>query len=67
MVPLDQLAVSRPDDPLQEAVGRLQAFSLRRGLVLDDGRLAGLLSISDVVRVVDGSRAAKGNGAAEAP
>lgn len=56
MVPVEHVSVSHPDEPLQDAVGRLQAFALHRGLVLEDGRLAGLLSMSDVVRLVQGGR-----------
>lgn len=56
MVPVEHVSVSRPDEPLQDAVARLQAFALHRGLVLEDGRLAGLLSMSDVVRLVQGGR-----------
>ncbi|MCC6833293.1 MAG: site-2 protease family protein, partial [Thermoleophilia bacterium] len=57
MVPVDNVARFRPEEPLGDAVGRLQGFGLHRGLVLDDGgRLAGLLSMSDVARLVQGGR-----------
>ncbi|MFN8122902.1 MAG: site-2 protease family protein [Thermoleophilia bacterium] len=67
MIPVDHVARFRPEEPLQEAVGRLQGFGLHRGLVLDDaGRLAGLLSMSDVARLLQGRprRPAPGAGAA---
>lgn len=57
MIPVDHVASFRPEEPLQQAVGRLQSFGLHRGLVLDEaGRLAGLLSMSDVARLMQGGR-----------
>jgi CBS-domain-containing membrane protein len=41
------------DAPLTEALPRLTAGDLRRLLVVDDGRLAGLLSATDVLRVLE--------------
>lgn len=59
MVPLESVARFRPEEPLHDAVGRLQGFGLRRGLVLDEtGHLAGLLSMSDVLRLLQGGRPA---------
>jgi Zn-dependent protease len=45
--------VISPDAPLTAAMGRLTAGDLRRLLVVDDGRLAGLLSATDVMRVLE--------------
>jgi Zn-dependent protease len=40
------------DDDLLEALDQINAGGINRALVMDDGRLAGLLSITDVVRLV---------------
>ena len=54
MVPLASCAVVAPDDPLEEAFDALIASPLRRALVLDaDGRLAGLLSATDLLRLIE--------------
>jgi CBS domain-containing protein len=53
MVPVDKMPIFHPDEPLTEALERLGASDLNRGLVLEDGRLVGLLSITDVARALE--------------
>ncbi|MET7303370.1 site-2 protease family protein [Embleya sp. NPDC005575] len=52
MLPLSQVTVVGPDDPLAELLPRLESGPEHRVLVVDDGRLLGLLSPSDVTRMV---------------
>jgi predicted transcriptional regulator len=53
MVSLDETPVFRPDEPLVDALERLGRSELNRGVVLEDGRLVGLLSITDVARALE--------------
>jgi len=55
MTSLDDAVAVRSDDTLEEASATLLASPLRRALVLDDGRLAGLLSATDVLRILEAS------------
>jgi Zn-dependent protease/predicted transcriptional regulator len=57
MVELDRLPSLSPDTPLETAVERISQTESNRGLVLDHGRLAGLLSITDATRVIEARRA----------
>ena len=43
----------RPEEPLIGALERLSASEVSRGLVLEDGRLVGLLSITDLIRALE--------------
>jgi CBS domain-containing protein len=53
MLPLDTVPQLRADDPAAEALAELND-GVGRGIVLEDGnRLAGLLSITDVVRALE--------------
>jgi CBS domain-containing protein len=61
-VPLDEALVLRSDDPLADAAVELSASRLGRALVIDDGRLAGLLSITDVSRLLELRRPAATRG-----
>jgi CBS domain-containing protein len=49
-VPLSDVPVLHEDEPVMEALEELRAGSVQRGLVLADGRLRGLVSISDIAR-----------------
>jgi Zn-dependent protease len=51
--PLDDVLTLAPGDDLGTAASELVADDLRRALVLDDGRLAGLLSMTDVARLIE--------------
>ncbi len=50
--PRDELLTAAPDEPLADLLGRLVGCGDGRALVLDDGRLVGIVSPSDVARVV---------------
>lgn len=56
MYPLDQVAVVRPDTPAAELVASLTAAASRHALVLDDGRLVGLVSPADLERAIRRAR-----------
>jgi CBS domain-containing protein len=51
-LPLEEVILLDADDPLMEALAELSEGDLHRGLVVEDGRLRGLLSISDIARVL---------------
>jgi Zn-dependent protease/CBS domain-containing protein len=57
MHPLSQAVVVNEQDELPDAFMSLLQTDLRRALVLRDSRLAGLLSLSDVERLVEARRA----------
>jgi Zn-dependent protease/predicted transcriptional regulator len=59
MLPLERVPVVSPDDELIDAAGELSEDDLHRALVLEDGRLVGLLSATDVARALQ-LRAPKG-------
>jgi CBS domain-containing protein len=71
MVPLARVLVLDADRPLAEAVGELLAAPLRRALVSADGRLAGMLSPTDALRVLESCAGREqlrlDEGAAQAP
>ena len=52
MLPPEGLATFAGDEPALGALERLSATQLRRGIVVDDGRLVGVLSIGDFARVL---------------
>ncbi len=52
MVPSGDLATFAPDDDALDALMRLQGAPLGRGLVLDGGRMVGLLSITDLAHAL---------------
>jgi Zn-dependent protease/CBS domain-containing protein len=49
---LDEIVVTHPDEALEDAWRRLAPTVVKRALVLDDGGLAGLLSATDIVRLL---------------
>jgi len=53
MLPLDDVPALAEDDDLVDALAKLGSSDVRRALVLDDGRLAGLLSITDLSRALE--------------
>jgi Zn-dependent protease/CBS domain-containing protein len=53
MVPVSEVPVFRTDEDALEAFARLTRTPLGRGLVLDDGRLVGLLSVTDLARALE--------------
>ena len=52
MLPLEEVTMVDPDEAALEAFCALSADGLHRGLVVKDGHLVGLLSISDFARVL---------------
>jgi Zn-dependent protease/CBS domain-containing protein len=53
MVPLGEVTVLSPETDLADAAGELAETDLGRGLVVSDGRLLGLVSMSDVARAFE--------------
>jgi CBS domain-containing protein len=53
MLRLDQVPVVAADDRLTDVLDELGDNDVKRALVLDDGRLVGLLSITDVARALE--------------
>ena len=60
MISLDEVPLLTEDETAVDALAELSAPSANRGLVVDNGHLAGLLSITDLVRALEvGRRPAK--------
>jgi Zn-dependent protease/predicted transcriptional regulator len=57
MVPLDKVPVLAEDEKVVDALVELSAPTGNRGLVVDNGHLAGLLSITDIARALEVGRA----------
>jgi Zn-dependent protease len=53
MIPRDRVPELDEDDALTDALAELQESDVGRGLVVEDDRLVGLLSISDLVRALE--------------
>ena len=53
MLPLEQVPLLHEDDELADALAELSEGEVHRGLVVDDGRLAGLLSLTDAARALE--------------
>jgi CBS domain-containing protein len=53
MLPLERVPVVSPDDEVTDALAELGESDVGRALVLDGDRLAGLLSITDVLRALE--------------
>jgi Zn-dependent protease len=56
MIPLDQVPLLTEDEKAVDALAALSAPSANRGLVVDNGHLAGLLSITDLARALEVGR-----------
>jgi Zn-dependent protease/predicted transcriptional regulator len=56
MFPLDDVPLLTEDEPAVDALEELSAPTGNRGLVVDDGHLAGLLSITDIARALEVGR-----------
>ena len=56
MLTRDEVPVLRPDDDALKGFEALAEADLHRGLVLEDGRLAGFVSITDLVRLLPAAR-----------
>jgi Zn-dependent protease/predicted transcriptional regulator len=53
MLPLEQIPVLSSDVPVAEAFAEVASSHVRRALVVDDGRLTGILSITDLLRALE--------------
>jgi Zn-dependent protease len=53
LIPLDHVPVLHEDDAAIDALAKLSESNVNRGLVLDGGRLAGLISITDLARALE--------------
>jgi len=53
MIGLDQVPTVSEDDAALQAVARLQDGGLRRALFVEDSRLVGILSVSDVAHAIE--------------
>jgi Zn-dependent protease/CBS domain-containing protein len=53
MLPRDDVPVVHPSDDADEVFRRLAGDGVRRALVVDRGRLVGMLSITDFMRAID--------------
>jgi len=56
MIPSERVRLLGEDEPAIDALAELSAGDLNRGLVVEDGHLAGLLSIADVARALEVGR-----------
>jgi Zn-dependent protease/predicted transcriptional regulator len=63
MIPLDQVPLLTEDEKAVDALAELSAPRANRGLVVDNGHLAGLLSTTDLARALEvGRRPAQAQG-----
>jgi Zn-dependent protease/CBS domain-containing protein len=53
MIPRDEVPVVAPDDAAEDAFRRIVGDDLRRALVVDRGRLVGMLSVTDFMRAIE--------------
>jgi Zn-dependent protease/CBS domain-containing protein len=53
MIPLDRVELLTEDETAVEALAALSSSTSNRGLVVENGHLAGLLSITDLTRALD--------------
>jgi Zn-dependent protease/CBS domain-containing protein len=53
MIPREKVPILEEDDAAVDALAELGASDVSRGLVLDDDRLAGLVSITDLARALE--------------
>ncbi|MEV6958667.1 site-2 protease family protein [Streptomyces sp. NPDC051207] len=51
MVPIEDIPTAAPDDPLFQLLPGIEASPVRRALVVAEGRLAGIVTHSDISRV----------------
>ena len=56
MISLDDVALLTEDEKAVDAFAELSAPGAERGLVVNDGHLAGLLSITDLARALEVGR-----------
>jgi predicted transcriptional regulator len=56
MVPLDEVTLLTEAEPAIDALAKLSTSDVNRGIVVDDDRLAGFLSITDLARALEVGR-----------
>jgi Zn-dependent protease/CBS domain-containing protein len=56
MIPRDEVPALDEDEPAIDALAELSTSDVNRGLVVDDGTLVGLLSITDLARALEVGR-----------
>jgi predicted transcriptional regulator len=56
MIPFDQVPLLDEGEEAIDALAKLSASEVNRGLVVDDGRLAGFLSITHLARALEAAR-----------
>jgi CBS domain-containing protein len=59
MIPLDEVPQLTEEEPAVDALADLSSPNSNRGLVIEHGRLAGLLSITDLARALQVGRRAR--------
>ena len=52
MIPMNEIPVFTPETPALDAVEALRSIALRQGLVLEDGRLVGLVTLDGLAQAV---------------
>ncbi|MFF2502963.1 CBS domain-containing protein [Streptomyces sp. NPDC058067] len=52
MYPLGEVVTAAPEDPVLDLLPRLEESSMHRALVLDHGRLVGILAVADITRAL---------------
>lgn len=67
MVGRDDVPLLADDEPAIDALAELSESQVNRGLVVDDGRLVGLLSITDLLRALEVRRPSRSLGARRGP
>jgi hypothetical protein len=56
MIPFDQVPLLKEGEEAIDALAELSASEVNRGVVVDDGCLVGLLSITDLARALEAAR-----------
>ena len=59
MLPRADVPVVREDEPAFDTITQLSGGSIHRALVMDDGHLLGLISMSDIARFMGAGRPAR--------
>ncbi|MFS4092964.1 site-2 protease family protein [Streptomyces sp. AF1A] len=52
MRPVDDIVTAAPDEPVLDLLPRLQSSPVRRAVVLDEGRLVGIITLADITRAL---------------
>jgi CBS domain-containing protein len=56
MIPREQVPLLEEDEPAIDALAELSTSDINRALVVENGHLAGLLSITDLARALEVER-----------